>query len=116
MLVYLKTPMGYTQLGPYRIYGRKYAYGSFGSTDIPKGLYEENKNILEEAEYTGDWLSDRFDKYFPNIKFKLSELYRINNESLYEIAEGVGIKYLRKKKLSVAEKRALCRSISNMIS
>jgi len=116
MLAYLKSPMGYTQIGPYRIYGRKFAYGRFGSTDIPKKIYDEHKNILEEGEYTQDWLEEKFEIDFPSVSFKLSQLYKVAPRTLIKIARCVGIDYIKNSRLTNAEKRALCRSIASKIS
>jgi len=115
MLVYLKSPMGYTQIGPYRIYGRKFAYGIFGSTDIPRTIYSENQNILDEADYTKEWLEEKFNIEFPNVSFKLSKLHNLTNKQLIDIARGVGIKYIKNDKLNRKEKYAICRSIYNIL-
>lgn len=116
MLVYLKNNMSYTILDGKRIYGRKFAYGSFGPTDISISTYKEQQNILEEAEYTKEWLDNKFGKNFPNITFKLSGLYKIEINILIQIAYCVGIKYLQRYKISVHEKRALCRAIKRVIN
>jgi hypothetical protein len=102
-------------IGEQRVYGKKFAYGSFGPTDIPSDVYKKNKNILEEAEYTKEWLDKNFNNEFPNISFKLSRLYQIDIDVLIQIASCVGINYLRNKKVSVQEKRTLCRAIHKMI-
>ena len=116
MLVYLKSNMSYTVLGGQRVYGRKFAYGSLGPTDVSMDIYKENKDILEEAEYTKKWLDNKFGKEFPNISFKPSELYRLDMDVLTHIARGVGIKYFRRRKTSIQEKRALCRAIKKIIN
>lgn len=108
--------MSYTVLDGKRVYGRKFAYGSLGPTDISMNIYEDNKSILEEAEYTREWLSNKFGGEFPNISFKPSQLYSLHIDVLAKIAYGVGIKYLRKRKISVQEKRALCRTIKKIIN
>ena len=73
MLVYLKNSMSYTVINDQRVYGRKFAYGSFGPANIPVNIYKEKRDILEEAEYTKEWLDNRFNYEFPNISFKLSQ-------------------------------------------
>ena len=78
-------------------------------------IYKERKDILEEAEYTKDWLDNKFGVEFPNISFKPSRLYKIDMDILAQIAKGVGIKFLRKRKTTVQEKRALCRAIQKAI-
>ena len=115
MLVFLKNDMSYTLIDNKRIYGRKFAYGSFGPTDISINTYREKKNILDEAEYTREWLHKKFGNESPNISFKLSQLYQIDIDILIQIAKGVGIKYIRNRKISVQEKRALCRAIKKII-
>ena len=108
--------MSYTVLNGKRIYGKKFAYGSFGPTDISIDVYKEKKDILEEAEYTKEWLDNKFGNNFPNIAFKSSQLYRLDMDTLIQVAHGVGIKYLRRRKISVQEKRTLCRAIKKIIN
>ena len=115
MLVYLKSDMSYTVLNGKRVYGRKFAYGSLGPTDISMDIYNEKKDILSEAEYTKEWLNNKFGKEFPNISFKPSQLYKLDLGILTQIAHGVGIKYLWNRKTTVQEKRALCRAIQKII-
>ena len=116
MLVYLKSPMSYTVLNGQRVYGRKFAYGSLGPTDIPVNIYKEQKNILEEAEYTKEWLDNKYTYDFPNISFKLSQLYLLDIDTLIKIAYGVGIVYIKPRKPSMQEKRTLYRTIRKVIS
>ena len=116
MLVYLRSNMSYTVLDGQRVYGKKFAYGSLGPTDVSMNIYKENKDILEEAEYTKEWLDNKFGKEFPNISFKLSQLYGLAMDDLILVAQGVGINYLRNRKISVQEKRTLCRAIKKMIN
>ena len=111
MLVYLKEPMGYTQIGPYRIYGRNFSSGLFGSCDIPRELYLANKNILEEAEYTPEWLEAKFGRKFPPISFKPSELSKLNIDELSKIAIAMGIKYKKPRNPTLQDKNGLKRSI-----
>jgi len=115
MLVYLKSAMSCTVIDDKRVYGRKFAYGSLGPTDISIDIYNQNKDILEEAEYTKIWLDNKFGRQFPNISFKPSQLYGLNIKVLTQIAHGVGIKYLLNRKTTVQEKRALCRAIKKTI-
>lgn len=112
MLVYLKSPMGYTQIGPYRIYGRKFAHGIFGHTNVPKKIYDKNKDILDEADYSQEWLEEKFGNVFPDISFKLSKLHSLTNKQLIDIARGIGINYINKNnKLNRKERYGICRSI-----
>jgi hypothetical protein len=107
--------MSYTVINNKRVYGKKFAYGSLGPTDIPLDIFKPNRNILEEAEYTKAWLDNKFGKEFPDISFKPSRLYKLDISVLTKIAHGVGIKYLRNRKTTVQEKRALCRAIQKTI-
>jgi hypothetical protein len=113
MLVYLKEPMGYTQIDNYRIYGRKYAYGSFGAVDLPAKLYKKHKNILENAKYTKEWLEEKFNKTFPKMSFTIDDLYRMEFSAMLKIARLVGIDYIwaSKKKPTIKERHALRKSI-----
>jgi hypothetical protein len=116
MLVYLKNAMSYTVLDGKRIYGKKFAYGSFGPTDINIDTYMEKRDILEEAEYTKRWLDNKFNTNLPNVSFKLSELYNIDIKILSKIALCIGIKYFKPRKVSIEEKKALCRAIKKILN
>jgi hypothetical protein len=111
MLVYHSNPLGYLQIEGYRIYGKKYAYGSFGPTDIPRDLYKKHKDILVDAVYTKEWLDRKFSKNFPAISFDIS--FNISDADLKTIAELVGIKvsYGKRHELTTIERNALRRSI-----
>lgn len=111
MLVFLKEPMGYTQLDIYRIYGRNFSNGAFGSCDVPKELYMAHKDILEEAEYTPEWLKQRFGKEFPQITFRASELSKLDIDDLAKIAIAMGIKYKKPRNPTLQDKNGLKRSI-----
>lgn len=116
MLVYLKSDMSYTTLGGLRVYGKKFAYGSFGPTDIPVEIYEQKKDILVEAEYTKEFLDKRYGCDFPDVSFKLSGLYEMDLTTLIKIAHCVGVKYHRGRKTTKTERQALCRAIKKIIS
>lgn len=111
MLVYLKEPMGCSDVSGRRVYGRFYAYGSFGPTQIPRSVYFKNRDVLEEAQVTGEWLSERSGKIFPPVSFKTTELYLLDFNMLIQIAGLLGIKYIRSRKPSTNEKKALGRSV-----
>jgi len=115
MLVYLKNEMSYTVMDNKRVYGRKFAYGSFGPTDISLSIFKQKRDILEEAEYTKIWLENKYKKDFPNASFKLSQLYKLDMNILTQIANGIGIKYIRNRNTNIQEKRALCRAIQKVI-
>jgi len=99
-------------LGPYRIYGEYFNYGRFGPSDIPKKLFRAHKDILVEAEYTTEWLENKFGGKFPELSFKLSEFWRIETETLIELARLVGVDYInRRGKPTDLELRALRRAV-----
>jgi hypothetical protein len=118
MLVYLKEPMGYTQLDEYRVYGRRFAYGSFGSVDLPIDLYKKHRDILEDARYTKKWLENKFDKEFPNMSFTIGDLYRMDFKSMVKLAKLVGVKYVGsgKKTPTTKERHALRKSIITFLN
>lgn len=116
MLVYAKEPMGYLTIGPYRIYGKYFAYGRFGSTDIPRSVFKQHKSVLEEVEYTSEWFKNKFDTAFPDFSFKISEMWKLDFDVLIEVAKIIGIKYIKPKHPSDIEKRALRKSVRNIIS
>ena len=118
MLVYLKEPMGYTELDGYRVYGCKYAYGSFGSTDLPMAIYKKYKDRLEHAQYTTEWLEKKFNRPFPKLAFTIDSLYKMDFLVLVEIAKLVGIDYRvrAKKNPTVIERNALRRSVISFLN
>lgn len=97
MLVYLKNPMSYTSIDGKRVYGEKYAYGSMGPTSISIESYVKHKDILKETSYTKDWLDMRFNKDFPNISFKISEINKLDYTTLSKIANLIGLKHHKGK-------------------
>lgn len=113
MLVYFKEPMSFVELEGYRIYGRKYAYGSFGSTDIPLELYNSHRHLFLDAEYSPQWLERRFGRKFPQITFTAQDLYNMEDAKLAELAIALGVKYYYRKtaELSIKERHALRKSI-----
>ena len=117
MLVYAKVPMGYISIGGQRIYGKFFSYGRFGPTEIPFNLFIENKERLEEVEYTADILEQKFGRKFPDISFKLSKINLISFEDLVKIAHALGIDYLKgRQKPSIQHKRALRKSVLTRIT
>jgi hypothetical protein len=113
MLVYLKEPMGYTQVDGYRVYGRRYCYGKFGSTDIPKEVFDKYKDILEHAEYTKVWLENKFGGTFPDITFKLSELSKLSPRQLIQLNNAIGNTTVKRKNLTIQDRNALRRALLN---
>lgn len=114
VLVYLKEPMGCSTVNGRRVYGEFYALGSFGPTNVPRKMFLENKSILEEIELTQKWLFEKTGKSFPT-GFKTSSLHLLDFNLVIEIAELLGIEYIKSKKPSSIEKSSLRRSISKLI-
>jgi hypothetical protein len=115
VLVYLKEPMGYSTICGRRVYGQYYSYGRFGATAIPRAAYFENKDKLEEAEITKDWLEGKTGCKFPPVSFKTTELGKLDFDVVIKIARGLGIKYIRNRKITTEEKKALNRAIVHFI-
>lgn len=113
MLVYLKEPMGAAVIGGKRIMGKYYARGTFGPTNISRAVYFANKTVLEEFEYSSEWLERKFGLKFPQMRFTPSTFYLIDFNTVVELARLVGIDYKSKgnKEYTDIEKRALRRSI-----
>jgi hypothetical protein len=104
--------MGSSQIDGRRVYGKFYAYGSMGPTRIPRGIFKENRDILEEAEFTSDWINSRTGgKLSSNIKFKSYTLKKYNWDILVEIARVLNIKFVKQKRDDSYIKRSLIRSI-----
>lgn len=116
MLVYLKQPMYHTTIDGYRVYGRKYAYGSFGATNIPINVYKQNIDILEEASYHWKWLEEKFVKEFPKISLDMSNIYYLDIKVLIKIAHLIGIKYIKPRHVTIEQKKTLCRIIRKVIT
>lgn len=116
MLVYHIRPMGYTEIEGRRIYGKYFSYGSFGPTDVPRSFYKKHKDKLEEAEYTTVWLEEKFNMKFPDVRFKITEMYKLDFNKLVEVAQKIGIDYIPGRKPTDSQKRALRRSVISHIS
>lgn len=115
MLVYHKEPMGYIQLGLQRVYGKHYCKGRFGPTDLDYNIWQNNKDILIEAEYTKEWLENKYKKEFPPIEFKISTLKNLDDRTLKQLAILVGVKFHNKwgsPRLDQQEKNAVIRSVT----
>lgn len=114
MLVYLKEQMGYGSIEGQRVYGRKYARGTFGPTDIPYSLWEKHKNCLAPGEYTSKWLETKYKKQFPDIVFTIDSLKELDDSMLSSIAKLVGVLFVDKpynRSMDLIERRALIKSI-----
>jgi hypothetical protein len=117
MLVYLSQPMSACKIDGQPVYGKYFARGSFGPTNIPKATYLKNKDILEEFVITSEWLSRKFGKEFPSIAFTPSTFWTIDFQLVIEVARVLGIDYKSRgnKEYSDIEKRALRRSVLSRI-
>lgn len=117
MLVYHKEPMGYTSIGGTRVYGKYFNYGNFGATDIPRSVFRKNKDLLEEVEYNENVLEEIFNCKFPAVRFKISELWRVDFKTLIQIAKALGIEYIKNNgNPTDIEKRALRRGVLSKIT
>lgn len=119
MLVYHKEALGYIQLGTERIYGRNYANGAMSPVDIPLRLYKEYAYTLDLAHYTDKWLSKKFNKEFPPVKFLIKELRHFDDDALVNIARLCGVNYLHargKPKLTLGEKIRIENSIAAQLN
>ena len=103
--------MGYTSIGDKRIYGKYFNYGSFGPVNIPRSVFNKNKELLEEVEYDEKILGEMFGCYFPPVRFKISELHRLDITKLVEIAKLMGIQYISNRTPTHLEGRALRKSV-----
>lgn len=112
MLVRLKEPMGYSTIDGRRVYGKHYAYGSFGPTKVPRRVYLKNRDVLEEVEITGEWLSKQTNKLFPDVKFLITRMSELTLEETLRIAELLDIKFIKTRNIN---KAALSRSIVKRI-
>lgn len=117
MLVYHKEHMGYTSIDGKRIYGEFFNYGRFGPTNIPRSVFRKNKDILEEVEYDEKILGKIFDIEFPTVKFKISEFWCVDFDTLIIMAQKMGIQYIKRRKVpNDIEKRALRKSVLKLIT
>lgn len=116
MLVRTKEPMGYTTICGKRVYGEAFSYGRFAPTEITYDIYRKNKNILKEVPITPQWLSERFGGSFPNTLLTYENTFEnITFDDLIQIAQNLGIEYIKSAKPSKSEKRALRRSVISII-
>lgn len=111
MLVHLKEPMGSSTIDGHRVYGRFYAYGSFGPTHVSREVYFLNKQMLEEAEITSEWLTKKTGRQFPKVTFKTTEFHTVDFELIKEMGRLLGIKYVGRKKTTKVERAAFRRAV-----
>ena len=115
MLVYLKQPMGCSTINGRRVYGKFYAYGSFGPINIPRADYFANKEILEVAVITDEWLAKKTGKVFPKVSFQTTEPYLVDFEIIKEMAGLLGMTYISSKNPTSSQQAALRRSVVRLI-
>lgn len=93
MLVYLREPMGYSQVGDKRVYGRSYCRGRFGPTDIAEEEWKKEEDKYIHAEYTKEWLENKFKRTFPTISFTIDTLKDMDDRTIKNLAVLVGINF-----------------------
>ena len=103
--------MGYTTIGDKRVYGKYFNYGRFGPTNIPRSLFKKHQDLLEEVEYDEKILKKIFGVTFPVVKFKISQLYKLDFDKLIEVARLIGIKYIPSRNPTDSQRRALRKSV-----
>jgi hypothetical protein len=106
--------MGRSIVDGHHVYGKFYAFGSFGPTNISRKTFLEHKGTLEEIEITQEWLLKKTGKRFPT-GFKTTELHSVDFDVVIKIASLLGIKYIKSKKPSSIERSALRRSVIKSI-
>lgn len=106
--------MGCSVIEGRRVYGRFYAYGSFGPTNLPRALYLKHKEVLEEIEITPEWLKNKTGKDFP-IGIKPTEFFQVDFDIVIDIAHQLGIEYIKSRSPTTLEQSALRRAIIKKI-
>ncbi len=102
--------MGSSTINGRGVYGRFYALGSFGPTNVTRKTFLKHKNILEEIEITKEWLLKKTGKCFP-VGFKTGELHFLDFDVTIDIARLLGVEYIKSRKPSSTEQAALRRAI-----
>lgn len=113
MYVYLKEPMAHAIIDGIALYGKYYARGSFGATNVSRQFYTKHKEVLEEFEITSEWLKRKFNKEFPSLAFTPKNFWTIDFHTVVEFARLLGIdyKWSSQREFTDVEKRALRRSV-----
>ena len=106
--------MGRSTVDGYNVYGKYYAYGTFGPTNLPRSVFVKNKDVLEEIEIDKGWLLKKTGNAFPT-SFKTTELYTFDFDVTVQIARLLGIDYIKSKNPSTKEQSALRRAIINKL-
>lgn len=117
MLVYLKEPMGRTELDGHVVCGEYYNYGRLGPANIPRRVYLKHREVLKEVPITSEWLSKSFNRPFPPVKFTVDEMHKVNWSTLVQIARLMGIEYIGdvRHKSTELQRRALRRGVLKRI-
>lgn len=116
MLVYAKEPMGYTTVDGKRVYGENFNYGRFGPTEISYESFRRYRDVLKEVPMTAAWLATRFGVPFPDICLSFVDTFQhMTFDELVDVAKLIGLRYVKSRKPSKAEKRALRRSVIRVI-
>lgn len=107
MLVYAKNPKGIIYINNQPIYGREDGHGP---TEIPFEVYNQCLDAIEDATLRESYLREKFGWNKGEIAFTYNELKWFPEESLRDIAKGMGIdesKYSSHKSIVDAIKLSL---------
>ena len=107
--------MGYTTVEGRRVYGKFFNYGRFGPTEMAYEVFRKNRALLEEEYITNEWLSKRFGIDFPSVRFKITEMWKLDFEPLIQVANLLGINYRKSRYPTTTEKRALRKAVVRKI-
>jgi len=111
MLVYAKNPNGIIHAGRYRIPGM---YWNRAPIDLPYEVYEAHKDVLVDATYREGYLTKLFNRPFPELAFRYSELRYLPSEKLDKILSALDITYESKwpSKRKVENIKMVLRNVS----
>jgi len=115
MLVYHIEPMGYTSVDGQRVYGKYFSYGRFGPTEITYKQFCKYRDILVECPITGEWLTNKFGKKFPDCSFKYTEMRKLDFATLIKIARLLDIDYRKPRHPTDRDRRALKNAVIRKI-
>lgn len=94
MLVYLKQPMGYTEIEGKRIYGKFYNYGRMGPTKASKEFYWRNKEYLIPVFWDSDTITKVIGRQCPAITpFTYSNMSELTEEEIKSLCAYFSIDY-----------------------
>lgn len=115
MLVHHIEPMGYTSVDGKRVYGEYFSYGRFGPTEVTYEQFKRYRPLLREIPITDKWLSDKFNKQFPQCSFKYTEMRKLDFDKMVEIAILLGIDYRKPRYPDKKDVRALKNAVIRKI-